>query len=106
MNAMGAEILILELTRSSLHFQQILGLPLYFYDKNWYYSWQALVKQYFGILLVTLTEWWSPTEVRITCDKSVEGQIVKTPEGKVKFQFPERIVQISNHQVCFVHIVE
>ena len=90
----------LVLTRSSLHFQQILGLPLYFYNKDWYYSWQALVKQYFGILLVTLTEWWSPTEVRITGDKSVEGQIVKTPEGKVKFQFPERIVQISNHQVC------
>jgi lysocardiolipin and lysophospholipid acyltransferase len=82
-----------------MHFQQILGLPLYFYNQDWYYAWQALAKQFFSILLVTMTEWWSPTEVRITWDKSVDGQISQNPDGKVKLNFPERMVLISNHQI-------
>jgi len=86
-------------TSNSLHFQQLLGLPLYFYDKDWYYSWQALVKQFFGLLLVSLTDWWNPINVRISGDKSIAGQIVVTPEGRVKLKFPKRVVVISNHQV-------
>jgi lysocardiolipin and lysophospholipid acyltransferase len=81
-----------------------LGLPLYFYNKDWYYAWQAFAKQYFGILLITLTQWWSPAEMQITYDKSLEGQFVRTPNGGIQLRFPERIVQISNHQVSRVHV--
>jgi hypothetical protein len=87
------------LTACSLHFQQILGIPLYFYNKDWYYSWQALAKQFFGLLLVSLTDWWNPINVRLSGDKSIAGQIVVTPNGRVKLKFPKRTVVISNHQV-------
>jgi hypothetical protein len=84
----------------SLHFQQFLGVPLYWYNKDWYYAWQALAKQMFGLLLVTMQDWWCPMHVRITGDKSVQGQIKQLADGKVQLDFPERVVLISNHQVC------
>ena len=59
----------------------------------------ALTKQSFGLLVTTMTHWWSPTLIRISGDASVAGQIKQRPDGLVEFLFPERLVLIANHQV-------
>ena len=59
----------------------------------------ALTKQSFGILVTTMTQWWSPTVVRISGDESVSGQIEQKADGRVEFNFPDRLVMIANHQV-------
>jgi hypothetical protein len=59
----------------------------------------ALTKQSFGILVTTMTQWWSPTVVRISGDDGVSGQIKQKGDGRVEFSFPDRLVMIANHQV-------
>ncbi len=59
----------------------------------------ALTKQHFGLLVTTTTEWWSPTVVRVSGDKSVRGQLRRTEDGRLETYFPERLVLIANHQV-------
>ncbi len=59
----------------------------------------ALTKESFGLVITTMTQWWSPTLVRIHGDESVRGQIRKTEDGRVECDFPERLVMIANHQV-------
>lgn len=84
---------------------QFIGVPLYWLNREMYYSFMALTKQSFGLLITTMTQWWGPTTVRISGDASVAGQIKRTPDGLVEFDFPERIILIANHQVCpFVSI--
>ncbi|SPN98740.1 related to acetyltransferase [Cephalotrichum gorgonifer] len=78
---------------------QLIGAPLYWYDRNLYYSYMALTKESFGILAVTVTHWWGSTVMRISGDESVAGQIRKTADGRVEFDFPERLVLIANHQI-------
>ena len=78
---------------------QLLGSPLYFYDKNLFYAYMAMTKQSFGILVTTITQWWTPTVVRISGDASVAGQLQVTPDGRVECRFPDRVVLIANHQV-------
>ncbi|KAF2668933.1 acyltransferase-like protein [Microthyrium microscopicum] len=82
-----------------LHFQQFLGVPLYWYNQDWYYAWQAFTKRQFGIVLITLQEWWSPMKVRVSGDKSIQGQIRLQPNGRLRLDFPERIIIVSNHQL-------
>ncbi len=84
---------------SSIVLTQLLGAPLYFIDKDWYYAYMAKTKESYGLTITFMTDWWSPTVVRISGDKSVAGQIRKTPDGGVETDFPERIVLIANHQV-------
>jgi lysocardiolipin and lysophospholipid acyltransferase len=59
----------------------------------------ALTKQSFGLLVTTMTQWWSPTVVRISGDESIAGQIKQRADGRVEFSFPDRLVMIANHQV-------
>jgi hypothetical protein len=66
----------------------------------------ALTKQSFGIYVTTLTQWWSPTVVRISGDASVAGQLKKTKDGRVECHFPDRMVMIANHQVFYEHCPE
>ena len=58
-----------------------------------------ITKQQFGILATTVTQWFCPTTIRISGDKSVRGQLVKTKDGRLETHFPERIVLIANHQI-------
>lgn len=74
-------------------------MPLYWINKDLYYAYMALTKQSFGLLIATMTQWWSPTVVRISGDASVVGQIRRTADGRVECSFPERLVLIANHQV-------
>ncbi len=83
----------------SIHMTQIIGAPLYLINKDYYYAWMALTKQSFGILAITITEWFSPTLVRVSGDASVRGQIRRTTDGRLQTDFPERLVMISNHQI-------
>ncbi|GMG03257.1 unnamed protein product [Aspergillus oryzae] len=59
----------------------------------------AYTKQSFGLVITALTQWGCPTFVRVSGDKSVQGQIHLTEDGRLKTEFPERLVLIANHQV-------
>ncbi|KAL4890424.1 hypothetical protein BDV59DRAFT_194976 [Aspergillus ambiguus] len=78
---------------------QVIGSPLYFINKNYYYSYMAFTKQSFGLVITALTQWGCPTYVRVSGDQSVRGQIHLAPDGRLQTQFPERLVLIANHQV-------
>jgi lysocardiolipin and lysophospholipid acyltransferase len=90
------------ITCNSMHVTQWMGAPLYFYDQDWYYAWMALTKQHFGLFIVTMQTWWTPTLVRVSGDASVRGQLLQTPDGRLECDFPERMVLLANHQVNFV----
>ena len=83
----------------AIHITQLLGAPLYFFERDWYYAYMALTKQSFGILLTTITQWFSPTIARVSGDKSVSGQLKLSDTGYLETMFPERMVLISNHQL-------
>lgn len=78
---------------------QFLGAPLQLINTDWYNSWIAYTKESFGLLTMTLTQWWAPTVVRVSGDKSVRGQLVQTPEGDLVCDFSHRMVMMANHQV-------
>lgn len=78
---------------------QFIGAPLYWINRNSYYAYMALTKQFFGIFSTTLSQWLAPTTIRISGDGSVSDQILKTADGRVEFKFPERVVLIANHQL-------
>lgn len=78
---------------------QLIGAPLYWFDRDLYYAYMALTKQSFGIFVTTLTQWWAPTPVRVSGDASVAGQIKQTGDGRVELNFPGRVVLIGNHQI-------
>ena len=78
---------------------QFLGSPLYLINKDWYNAWIAFTKQSFGLLTMTLTQCWAPTVMKISGDASVRGQLLKTVDGQLVCDFPERLVLIANHQI-------
>jgi hypothetical protein len=85
--------------RNSIVATQVLGVPLYWINRDIYYAYMALTKQSFLLLITTITQWSGPTLMRISGDESVNGQIRKTVDGRVEYRFPDRIVMIANHQV-------
>ncbi|KAF2181631.1 acyltransferase-domain-containing protein [Zopfia rhizophila CBS 207.26] len=85
----------------SICITQLIGAPLYFYNKDLYYAWMAMTKQHFGLVATTMTEWWAPTKIRISGDESVRGQLRKTEDGRLECDFPERMVLIANHQQIY-----
>jgi 1-acyl-sn-glycerol-3-phosphate acyltransferase len=78
---------------------QLVGAPLYFINKDYFYAYMAMTKQCFGILIITVTNWGAPTLVRVSGDESVSGQLRLAPDGRLKTEFPDRLVFIANHQV-------
>ncbi|KAL8802711.1 MAG: hypothetical protein Q9200_006490 [Gallowayella weberi] len=46
-----------------------------------------------------MTQCWAPTVVRVSGHKSVRGQLLKTTDGNLLSNFPERIILIANHQI-------
>lgn len=82
-----------------IHGSQLLGLPIWLVSRDWYRAWVAVTKQYFGILITTMTRLWSPTVVRISGDNSVAGQLKQGRDGQVRLHFPERVICIANHQL-------
>ncbi|KAH8815676.1 acyltransferase-domain-containing protein [Xylogone sp. PMI_703] len=78
---------------------QLLGSPLYWINKDLYYAYMSLTKRSFGILITSMTSWWSPTVIRVSGDASVAGQLRQTVDGRLECHFPDRIVMIANHQL-------
>ena len=78
---------------------QFLGTPLYLINIDYYYAYMALTKQSFGIFITTITQWFSPTVIRVSGDKSVRGQLLLTKDGGLQTDFPERLIMIANHQI-------
>ena len=94
---------------SSIHLTQLIGAPLYWMNRDLFDAYMTLTKKSFGILITTMTNWWSPTTIRISGDASVAEQIRKTRDGRVEFMFPDRLIMIANHQVLQIkpaHIME
>ncbi|KAF1986010.1 acyltransferase [Aulographum hederae CBS 113979] len=92
-------LLYFAITTVSVHVCQFIGAPLYFYDQDWYYAWMALSKRFFGLIVTTITQWWSPTVIRISGDASVRGQLKQAEDGRLICDFPERMVLVANHQI-------
>lgn len=78
---------------------QIMGAPLYWINRNWYYAYMAVTKQTYGVVITTMTYVWSPITVRASGDASVGNQMRKSADGRLVCNFPDRIVMIANHQV-------
>lgn len=68
-------------------------------NKEWYDAWMAFTKQSFGLLTMTMTQFWAPTVVRVSGDKSVRGQLKQGTDDELLCTFPERLVMIANHQI-------
>lgn len=82
----------------AINITQFIGAPLYWINRDLYYAYMALTKESFGLLITTMTKIWGPTKIRISGDQSVAGQIRRTADGRVEFDFPDRMVMIANHQ--------
>ena len=78
---------------------QLIGSPLYFVDRSYFKAYMAMTKRFFGIAITALTEWACPTPVRVSGDKTVQGQIGLLKDGQLDGGFPHRLVLIANHQV-------
>ncbi|KND89268.1 putative acyltransferase [Tolypocladium ophioglossoides CBS 100239] len=78
---------------------QLIGAPLYFVNREWFYAYMAMTKRSFALTTTVMTQTWGPTTMRISGDESVAGQIRPTEDGRVQFSFPERMVLIANHQI-------
>jgi len=78
---------------------QIIGLPLYLCNKDWYYAHIARTKALLGIVLTATTQWFAPTVMYISGDESVRGQMRPSKDGSLETSFPERMIMISNHQI-------
>ena len=95
---------IMTLTLFRINAAQFLGAPLALINEDWHDSWIAFNKQSWGLLITTMTHWWSPTLVRVSGDKSVRGQLHKTVDGSLFCDFSERMVLIANHQVLYSYV--
>ncbi|KAL9129366.1 MAG: hypothetical protein Q9217_002166 [Psora testacea] len=84
---------------ASINASQVLGTPLYLINRDWYNAWIAFTKQSWGLLTITMTQWWAPTTVRVSGDSSMRGQLLRTSDGGLLCDFPERMVLIANHQI-------
>ena len=87
------------LSIASINASQVLGTPLYLINPEWYNAWIAFTKQSWGLLTMTMTQWWAPTTVRVSGDSTMRGQLLKTTDGGLLCAFPERMVLIANHQI-------
>ena len=79
---------------------QCFGLPLYYlgYTDYWH-SYMVGTKQGFGLVITSVTQWFSPTVIRVSGDASVRGQLKVTEDGRLETDFPHRLVMITNHQL-------
>ncbi|KAL9011910.1 MAG: hypothetical protein Q9173_003292 [Seirophora scorigena] len=83
----------------AINASQFLGAPLYLVNEDWYNAWIAFTKQSWGLLTTSMTQCWAPTVVRVSGHKSVRGELLKTIEGNLLSNFPERLILIANHQI-------
>lgn len=78
---------------------QFMGAPLKLVDPKFYDGYMAWTKESFAVLMTTITQWWSPTVVRVSGDDSMKGQLYQMDDGTLKCNFPHRLVLMANHQL-------
>ncbi|KAJ9662845.1 hypothetical protein H2201_005926 [Coniosporium apollinis] len=78
---------------------QVMGAPLKLINEEYYNHYMAFTKQAFAVLITTITNWWSPTVVRVSADASMRGQLSQDEKGDLRCHFPHRIVLMANHQL-------
>ena len=78
---------------------QFIGAPLKLVDPKFYDGYMAWTKESFAVLMTTITQWWSPTIVRVSGDSTMKGQLYQMEDGTLKCNFPHRIVLMANHQL-------
>lgn len=78
---------------------QYLGVPLYWISQDHYYVYMAWTKRSFGLLIITLCQWFTPTIMRVSGDRSMRGQLLETKDGRLETDFPARLVLMANHQI-------
>ncbi|KAL8694913.1 MAG: hypothetical protein Q9218_000484 [Villophora microphyllina] len=83
----------------AINASQFLGAPLYLINEDWYNAWIAFTKQSWGLLTTSMTQCWAPTVVRVSGHRSVRGELLKTTDGNLLSNFPERLILIANHQI-------
>lgn len=67
---------------------------------EWHQAMMDYTKQLFGIVMIYITQQWSPLKVTITGDRSVQGLFKKNnANGHLETLFGDRTVLISNHQL-------
>ncbi|GAB7363571.1 hypothetical protein MBLNU230_g4142t1 [Neophaeotheca triangularis] len=82
----------------SIHIGQIICLVLYPFSKTAFNNYVAFTKQAAGLLIISLTDWWCPTTLRLTGDSSVSHQLHQR-NGRIECTFDKRAVLVSNHQI-------
>ena len=82
-----------------IHTTQLICSPLYFLSRKWFYYYIRYTKEQFGILMTSITQWFTPTLIRVNGDESVRGQLQQTKDGRLVTHFPDRIILIANHQI-------
>lgn len=81
-------------------FTQLVGYPLHYFSTDLYQAWMDYTKQLFGIVVIFITQYWTPLKVTISGDKSMEGLFKINPNSKLlETHFGDRAVVISNHQL-------
>ncbi|KAI5783528.1 acyltransferase-domain-containing protein [Geopyxis carbonaria] len=98
----GGFVQFVRICTSTIYFlgcSLIIGSPLYFINRPRYYAYMARTKQYFGVVVITITQWWSPTVIRVTGSRAVRDQMTQTPDGRLLCDFPARMILIANHQL-------
>lgn len=83
----------------AINASQFLGAPLYLVNEDWYNAWIAFTKQSWGLLTMTMTQWWAPTIVRVSGDSTMRGQLLQSVDGSLLCDFPQRMILIANHQI-------
>lgn len=78
---------------------QFIGAPLKLVDPTFYEHYMAWTKESFAVLTTTITQWWSPTVIRVSGDESMKGQLYQMEDGTLKCNFPHRLVLMANHQL-------
>lgn len=78
---------------------QFIGAPLKLVDPKFYDAYMAWTKESFAVLMTTITQWWSPTVVRVSGDESMKEQLYQMDDGTLKCNFPHRLVLMANHQL-------
>ena len=61
-----------------------------------------MTKELFGLVVNSVTQWFTSTTIRISGDASVRGQLKLTKDGRLETDFPERLILLANHQVRLV----
>ncbi|MCJ1306908.1 hypothetical protein MMC25_000552 [Agyrium rufum] len=83
-----------------IHVTQWIGQPLFFLGYgDFYHGLIVSTKQNFGLVLISATQWFAPTKMRVSGDPSVRGQLKLKDDGRLELAFPTRLVMIANHQI-------